>query len=52
MTDLILECIAENCSKLMYLDLGGCRNITDAGVEKLSSLENLTGLVLSKSKVP
>ncbi|KAJ8913956.1 hypothetical protein NQ315_015194 [Exocentrus adspersus] len=49
--DTVLECLSEYCPHLTGLDVGGCKNITDCGVKKLSALKNLTWLTLSQTQV-
>ncbi|XP_044747934.1 protein AMN1 homolog isoform X2 [Coccinella septempunctata] len=49
--DSVLECISENCQKIDSLDVKGCREITDEGLNFLCSLKCLQGVTLSKTKI-
>nr|CAI5850915.1 unnamed protein product [Callosobruchus analis] len=49
--DSVLECLANNCPRLTLLDFGGCKNITDDGIQSISRLHNITCLTVSYSKV-
>ncbi|CAH1173551.1 unnamed protein product [Phaedon cochleariae] len=51
MNDDVLEVLANYCPNLMGLDIGGCVNITDMGMDKLSKLRNLTWLTLSSTQI-
>ncbi|XP_045480503.1 protein AMN1 homolog [Harmonia axyridis] len=49
--DSILECLSINCQKVISLDLKGCKEITDKGLNYLCSLNYLQCLNLSKTKI-
>ncbi|XP_018572656.1 protein AMN1 homolog [Anoplophora glabripennis] len=49
--DGVLECLTDHCSHLMGLDVGGCKNVTDDGVKRLSTLKNLTWLTFSQTQI-
>lgn len=47
----VIKCLAENCQSLSALDINGCKNVSDEGIERLSDLENIQWLSLSYTQV-
>lgn len=51
LTDECLFAIGQSCMRLMELDLTGCVQITDRGIEALSNLTNLRCLALARTNI-
>ncbi|KAF2883673.1 hypothetical protein ILUMI_22488 [Ignelater luminosus] len=49
--DDVITCLAETCQSLSALDVNGCKNVSDEGIERLSDLENIQWLSLSSTQV-
>ncbi|XP_031782796.1 F-box/LRR-repeat protein 2-like isoform X3 [Nasonia vitripennis] len=42
-----IDCIAENCKKLYHLDISGSKNVTETGIQAITSLPEIKHLVLN-----
>ncbi|CAG9832174.1 unnamed protein product [Diabrotica balteata] len=49
--DEVLDCMAEHCPNMTCLDLGGCPQITDIGIKKISRLKKLTSVNFSATQI-
>ncbi|OXU19425.1 hypothetical protein TSAR_003730 [Trichomalopsis sarcophagae] len=46
-TDTFLVTLAENCKKLYHLDISGAKNVTESGIQAITSLPEIKHLVLN-----